>query len=234
VTVLLERIFGPRDWELTEPVRLHKSLKKRLNLNRKIEDADFVAFDTELTGLNFKQDSIISIGAVKLKGGRILPGKTFYRLVKPESELNHKSVVIHELTHTDLLAADTAKDVLADFIDFIGDAILIGHFVFIDINFVDRAMKKMFGMHLQNPAVDTLGIHDWLNENDSVFARHFGGMTLKNDLFSMATRYGIEVEKSHNAFHDAYLTAQLFQRFLHFLPGCGIKTVDELLSVGKT
>ena len=33
--------------------------------------------------------------------------------------------------------------------------------------------------------------------------------------------------------HDAYLTAQLFQRFLHFLPPCGVHSVRDLVSVGK-
>ncbi len=89
------------------------------------------------------------------------------------------------------------------------------------------------GVKLQNPVTDTHSIHDWLYKNDADFARHHKGMTTRKALFSMARRYGLAMVKAHNAFHDAYLTAQLFQRFLHFLPPCGVHSVRDLVSVGK-
>ena len=58
-------------------------------------------------------------------------------------------------------------------------------------------------------------------------------MTLQSDLFSMARKYGIEGGKAHNAFSDAYITAQLFQRFVPFLPGCGIRNLKELLKIAR-
>jgi DNA polymerase-3 subunit epsilon len=213
---------------------MHRTLKKRINVSDAIQETEFVAFDTELTGLDFKRDSIISIGAIKMKGSRIFPGKMFYRLVKPESELKTESVVVHGLTHSDLAGAENLQSVITDFIDFIGDSVLIGHFVFIDLKFLNRAMKKLFGFPLQSPVIDTFNVHEWLYDNDYRFSRHYRGMTIKKDLFSMSRKYGIKVEKTHNAFYDAYLTAQLFQRFIHFLPDCGINRIDELLMVGKS
>jgi DNA polymerase III alpha subunit (gram-positive type) len=58
-------------------------------------------------------------------------------------------------------------------------------------------------------------------------------MTLQSDLFSMARKYGVEGGKAHNAFSDAYITAQLFQRFVSFLPECGIRTLKELLKIAR-
>lgn len=231
---LFAGLFKGRQDGLPGPVKAHLTLKKRLDLRRPVQNADFVAFDTELTGLDFKKDSIISIGAVKLKGSRIFPGRSFATLVRPESPLQGKSVVVHEITHADLTGAAALEDALVDFIAFIGDAVLIGHFVFIDLNFINRAMKRLFGFKLQNPALDTSTLHDWLYENDSAFAKHHKGMTLKQDLYSLAQKYGITVEAAHDAQYDAYLTAQLFQRFLHFLPGCGIQATEELLMIGKS
>ena len=141
--------------------------------------------------------------------------------------------MIHDLTHTELKKKENLGDALSDFVEFIGDSVLIGHFVYIDTGFVSRAMKRKYGIHLQNPSVDTRSLHDWLMDNDPDFQRHFHGATLKTDLFSMAQKYGITLEKTHNAFYDAYVTAQLFQRFAHFLPGAGVHTIGELLSVGR-
>lgn len=233
MTSFIKRLLGQPSAELPEWLKKQQDLKKRLELNRGIKETEFVAFDTELTGLNFKQDSIISIGAVKLRGSTILPAHTFYRLVKPECELKHKSVVVHELTHTDLECAEDLLEVIGDFVNFAGDAVFIGHFVHIDLNFLNKPLQQAFNVSLKNPALDTATLHDWLYDNDSRFAKHYQGMTLKSDLFSMAKKYGVEGGKSHNAFSDAYLTAQLFQRFVPFLPGCGIKNLKELLKIAR-
>ncbi len=230
---ILTKLFKHEYKTVPLPLRAQKGLKKRLNLKKRIEEVDFVSFDTELTGLDFQEDSIISIGAIRMKGGRIFPAQTFYSLVRPESELKTDSIVVHGITPDDLNAAPDIKDVLVEFFEFIDDAVLIGHFVFIDVKFLDKALKKHFGIKLQNPVIDTFNIHEWLYDNDSAFSRHYRGMTTKKDLFSMARRYGLLIEQSHNALYDAYLTAQLFQVFLRFLPGCGINTLEELLMIGR-
>ena len=234
MTSFFKKILGQqKNLQLPACLKSQQDLKKRLHLKSSINETDFVAFDTELTGLDFRQDSIISIGAVKLRGKTILPTSTFYRLVKPECELKHKSVVVHELTHSDLECAEDLLEVIGDFVEFIGDAVLIGHFVHIDLNFVNKPLQLTYGVSLQNPALDTSTLHDWLYDNDTLFARHYKGMTMKSDLFTMAKKYGVDGGKAHNAFSDAYITAQLFQRFASFLPGCGIKNLKELLKIAR-
>ncbi len=229
----LKKLLGQSSTDLPHWLQGQQGLRKRFDPKAAISETDFVAFDTELTGLDFKHDSIISIGAVKLRGPAIQPARTFYRLVKPECELKHKSVVVHELTHADLECAEDLLDVVGDFVKFIGDAVLIGHFVHIDLNFVNKPLQQAFGVSLNNPAMDTSTLHDWLYDNDTRFARHYKGMTMKSDLFTMAKKYGVDGGKSHNAFSDAYITAQLFQRFEPFLAGCGIKNIKELLKVAR-
>lgn len=219
--------------ELSSQMERQRTFKRRFVSTAAIGEVEFVAFDTELTGLDFSHDSILSIGAVKLTGTRIHAAETFYKLVQPESALKPESVVIHQITHTDLAQAEPLQDAMDEFVSFIGDAVLLGHFVHIDVHFVNRALKKLYGRRLANPAVDTATLHDWLYDNDSRFARHHRGMTSKNDLFSMAKRYGIEGGKAHNAFSDAYLTAQLFQRLACFLPACGVRSIRELMEVAR-
>lgn len=230
---VLASVLGRKGRDLPAALRGQVERKIAIDPRTPIEEVDYVAFDTELTGLDPKRDTIISIGAVKLRGGRIFPGKVFYRLVQPESELRPEGVVVHELMHSDLEEADRASDVLVDFVEFVGDSVLLGHFVHIDVGFVSRAMKRIFGVGLKRSAVDTATLHDWLIENDSRFAAHHGGISVKKNLFSTATRYGIDVNRAHDALFDAFVTAQLFQRFLGFLPANGVRTVKELLEVAK-
>ena len=53
------------------------------------------------------------------------------------------------------------------------------------------------------------------------------------NLFSLAGQFGIPVSGAHNSLGDAYITAQLFQRFLSILQGRGDKTVNTLLKAAK-
>ncbi|MDH3402880.1 MAG: 3'-5' exonuclease [Acidobacteriota bacterium] len=227
------KVLGRRRRELPEPLARQAGLRRRIDPRTPIGEASFVSFDTELTGLDRKRDSIIAIGAVRLRGGRIFPAQSFYSLVRPDGELKSRSVVVHGLTHTDLEHAAPAAKVLPEFVDFIGDSVLVGHFVHIDTGFVGRALRRSWGVKLASPAVDTSTLHDWLTDNDSALARHYGGVAVKKDLFSTAQRYGIPLDRPHAALADAFVTAQLFQRLLHFLPGCGVLTLRDLLSAGK-
>lgn len=59
-----------------------------------IED-EYVVFDTETTGLNPKKDEILSIGAVKIKGNKILTSQTFEVYIKNSKEISSKSIEIH-------------------------------------------------------------------------------------------------------------------------------------------
>lgn len=211
----------------------HAGVRKRIDFAGPWAEADLVVFDTELTGLDLKRNSIISIGAVRMRGRRVLVGQTFYRLVRPSSDVKREGVLVHGLRPADLVSADGAAEVLCDFLAFAGDAVLVGHFVDLDRSFVDRALKTSFGVGLKSPVIDTVSVYDFLVENVTAFSKHHGGISLKKDLFSLTEKYGITIEKAHDALYDAYLTAQLLQRFLHFLPSAGVHRVRDLLSVGR-
>jgi DNA polymerase-3 subunit epsilon len=198
-----------------------------------IADCPFVVFDTELSGLNPRKDSIVSIGAVKMRGGSISATDEFYRLIRPFGEMTRKSIEIHGITPDELEHAEDIKTVLQDFFEFISDAVLVGHFIHIDLRFLNSYLKKQSNSTLRNPAVDTHDLHGWLLENSSEFKKYFHGGSLKTDLFSVAEHYGVPVSMAHNALYDAFITAQLFQRFLHFLEPHGIRTLNDLLDIGR-
>ncbi len=227
-------LFGTGSADMPEALRRHRGANKRLRPDLALEEAEFVVFDTELTGLSYKNDSIVSIGAIRMRGGAILASTEFYRLVRPETELRGESVCIHEITPDELASsAMEPKDALAEFLDYAGDAVLVGHFAEIDVTFVSRAMRRHFCLPLQSRAVDTALLHAWLLARGSSLSRHFGGWCLDQNLFTMARHYGIEPGgQAHNALLDAFVTAQLFQRLLAFLPESGIKSVGGLLKAG--
>ncbi len=213
--------FGERAWS------------GRLDTSGAFGSYDYVVFDAEMTGLNYRRDSIIAIGAVRMSGAGIRAGETFYSLVRPIGKMPDETVTVHNITPDDLRTAPDMETVIAGFLDFIRDAVLVGHFLYMDLRFLNGYLKKHHGTRLKNPALDTHNLHEWLSENGSAFRKHFRGTSPKTDLFSVAAYYGIEVDAAHNALVDAFITAQLFQRFLWFFEPSGIYTLDDLLDIGR-
>ncbi len=197
-----------------------------------VDRCPFVVFDTELSGLDAKKDFIVSIGAVKMTGGIIHTGKEFYRLIRPSGEMSKKSVEIHGITPGELRQKESLESVLPDFLEFIKYSVVVGHFVNIDLEFVGTAIKNIYKTKLLNPAIDTHAVHEWLYENGAAFKKHYRGAATETDLFSISRRYGISVDTLHNALNDAFITAQLFQRFLCFLRDDGVLTLGDLMDIG--
>src|SRR5512138_2402671 len=81
----------------------------------------FVVLDTELTGLDARRDSVVSVGAVKMAGTRIELGRTYYRLVRPRSDFNHESIVVHGITPDDVAEKPPIDTVAAELLAFCGD-----------------------------------------------------------------------------------------------------------------
>ena len=199
----------------------------------RMDEASYVVFDTELSGLDPARDFIVSIGALKMSGGTIDLGHEFYRLVKPAGEMTQKSVEIHGITPGELETARGLDDILPEFIDYISDSVLVGHFIRIDLAFVNAALKRTKGNKLRNAAVDTGTVHEWLSDNGAAFRKRYRGGSAKTDLFSIAQRCGITIDATHNALNDAFITAQLFQMFLYYLEEGGVHSFKDLLDIGK-
>ncbi len=198
-----------------------------------IDEATYMVMDTELTGLDLKRDSIISIGAVRMSGTGIDLGKTFHMLVRPSAEMKPDSIVIHCITPSELLQRPSIEKVIPKFLDFCGGDIIVGHFVSLDMHVLNREIKRIYGYRLDNPVIDTYAIYRWIKETSGSFSRHFEDSSIGKDLFSIAREFGIPVTEGHNALSDAFITAQIFQRFLRILPGLGIRRVKELLRIGR-
>jgi DNA polymerase III subunit epsilon len=198
-----------------------------------LEKVPFVVIDTELTGLDMKRDSVVSVGAIKMAGTRIELGRSFYRLVSPRADLKRESIVVHGITPDDVTAKPSLDVVADELLAFCGDRILVGHFFSLDLGFLAREAPVMKAADLRRRAVDTVRIHSWVEQQRH---RHAGGYMVPEgalNLVSLALSHGIRVGGAHNALTDAFITAQLLQRQLRALPDLGVRTLGDLLRVGK-
>lgn len=198
-----------------------------------IDQCRYVVMDTELTGLDRRKDSIVSIGAIAMDGGRILLGRRFYEILSPETALTSESVVVHGITPQECRNKPCIGDVIGDFLRFCEGAVVVGHFLSLDLGFLNKELKRLTGRAFGLPAVDTMRVHAWIQEHDTGFQRHYNGADEELDLFSLARKHQVPVSAAHDAQMDAFITAQLFQRFLRSLPRLGVETVKDLLRIGR-
>jgi len=204
---------------------------RRSQAAQRVEETRFTVLDTELTGLDDSRDDIVSIGAVRMLGGRLSVGGSFYELVNPSAVLDGRSVVIHRITPTQIEEKPPIDAVLPSFLAYLADTVVVGHCVTIDLNFLNREARRVVGAPLANPALDTMSLYGWLRHRQPehpAFQLPLSGLSL----FRLAEAFDIHVEKAHTALGDAYVTAQLLQRFLPLLAAQGVAQLSDLLRIG--
>lgn len=171
---------------------------------------EFVVVDTETTGLDTRSDEIVQIGAVRIVDGRLLDGDSFERLVNPGSPIPPGSTRFHGVTDEMVTHAPRIDEVLREFLDYAGDAVLIGHNIAFDLAFLNRTSP------VPNPAIDTmlLSIGAFPDRR-------------RHSLDDLAQKFDEEVRDRHSALGDADLTARLFLRLLPALEKVGVTKFGE-------
>lgn len=163
-----------------------------------------VALDLETTGLDIQNDSIIEIGAVKMREGVVL--ETYHQLINPGFEIGGETSHITGIYPDDLRHAPTLPQVLGAIESFAGDAPIIAHNVDFDLGFMRR-----FGLLKSNLGVDTLELASILMPRMPRYG-----------LGSLSEALGIDLENAHRALDDARATGilywKLWERALNLPP----------------
>ncbi len=196
----------------------------------RLADCSFVAFDTELTGLDRRKDEIISIGAVRITNLQIDFGDTFYQVVRPKALARTGSTVIHRLAPGELSMAPAFEAVLPDFLRFIGTSLIVGHHLDLDMHFLKRATRDHLGGVLANPGIDTMrlaqGYRRW---HQSYLSQQSAIESYR--LADLSKRFGLPSYRSHNAFEDAVQSACLFLLLIKKLRAAGIEDLKGLYRI---
>jgi DNA polymerase III subunit epsilon len=221
---------GPREHTLLQANREYFT---SFSQDKPLTEYAFVVFDTELTGLNERKDEIVSIGAVRIREMRIDLQNCFYTCIYPEQYVPKNSTLIHRITPSQVAEAPRLADVLPEFVEYCGQALLVGHNIGLDIGFVNRALKKHLGGIMHNPCLDTMRLAMLYKETqwENYYDRY--NLNVSYTLPDLSKEYGLPLFNEHNALQDAMQTAYLFLFFVHKLYGGKIKTLRDLYLAGR-
>lgn len=214
-------------------IRQNEHYFSSFDQSKPVEDYELVCFDTELTGLNPRRDEIVSIGAVRIQGLNIVAGDNFFTYVKPTQALPKDSTLIHRITPEQLRDAPPLDEILPDFVEFIGHSLLLGHYVQLDVSFLNRALRKHMGGILRNPAVDSMKLaqahHEYRRRTEHGYVSPY----MAYNLGLLAKHYGLPIFDQHDALEDALQTAYLFVFLTKKLNQAGYTTLKDLHDAGK-
>ncbi len=172
-----------------------KTKKQNPNLGKSVVafPESYTVIDLETTGLDPEKELIIEFAAVKVRENNIVD--TFQSLCDPGYPI---PAVISELTGiTTEMVRDcpNPRNVLPDFLDFIGDDYIVGHNVLFDIRFT----AKSAGI-FKNDYIDTMKIFRKLHPELS-----------HHRLSDMVTFYDKHNTSAHRALSDCFATQDCFK-----------------------
>ncbi len=177
-------------------------------------DDEFVVFDIETTGLSPATCKIIEIGAVTIKGFEII--SRFGKFVNPGVPIPQEITQLTSITDDDVRDADPIEKVLPEFLEYVGDRLLIAHNASFDTGFI-RAAAKQLGLKYENAHLDTLALSRFLNPD-----------LKKHKLDVLAKYYELEDFHHHRAVDDAEILAHIFFKMRQLLSKYGTSKVIDV------
>lgn len=182
-------------FSIAEREKIERTLKGKSTIDLL---SDYIIFDIETTGLDSSYDEVIEIGAIKVKNNKIV--SKFNSLVKPKNEIDEYITELTGITNEMVKDAPTIEEILPDFMDYIGNDILIGHNVNFDINFIyDNLYRNKFDV-LTNDFIDTMRI-----------SRKLLPELPHHRLIDLAKYFKIDSTNNHRSLKDCEITMNVYE-----------------------
>ena len=181
--------------------------------NTPLEDVTFLAMDFETTGLDSFNDDIITIGTVPFTLNRILINQAKHWTVKPRKQLAEESVIIHGITHSDVLDAPDLSAVYQDVLAQMSGRVMVVHYQRIEREFFANALLARINEGIEFPVVDTMNIEAQVQKkrHGGIINKIRGRKPESVRLGASRARYGLPLYTPHHALTDAVATAELLQ-----------------------
>jgi len=181
-----------------------------------LEEAEFVVFDLETTGLSADRCRICELGAVRIRA--LEPVDVFQSLVNPGIALPEPVARLTGLRERELQTAPAVAGVVTRFLAFAGDDLLVAHNARFDHRFLERQLLRIEGRRLSEPPLCTAALARRLLE----------GRIRRVGLAALADFFGVATRPCHRALPDAEATAQVLVCLIRLAQEVGAKRLSDL------
>ncbi|RAU23706.1 DNA polymerase III subunit epsilon [Paramagnetospirillum kuznetsovii] len=155
-----------------------------------------IVLDTETTGFDpLSGHRMVEIGCVELFN-HLPTGEVFHRYLNPERDMPDEAFKVHGLSQQFLSDKPVFAEVVADFLEFIGDSVLVIHNAEFDMRFINAELARLgFQTLPMSRSIDTV----------AMARKRFPGAQANLD--ALCRRF--EIDNTHRTHHGALLDAEL-------------------------
>jgi DNA polymerase-3 subunit epsilon len=169
---------------------------------------EWVTLDCETTGLDVRHDRIISVGAVRIVGNRLLTSQRLELLVRPDRALKADSVRVHLLRESDVERGIAPEAAMRQLLEFIGSRPLVGYFLEFDVAMINREIRPMLGVPLPQPKNEVSAMYyDYKNRQ---LPAHQKGGNIDLRFATIMTDLDLPLRGAHDAINDAVMAGLAF------------------------
>jgi len=181
--------------------------------NANIADTGFVVFDLETTGAKAPPCRVIEIGAYRVKNARI--EAEFHALVNPEVPIPPFITALTGISDDMVAEAPLFSRVAPEFLEFIGDSVLVAHNASFDMGFLNHEIGRIYESYrMWNQSLCTVQL-----------SRGLLPQIENHKLKTVAAHFAVELINHHRAGPDAKATAEVF---INLLEELGTRGVSDL------
>lgn len=166
-----------------------------------LSDATYVVFDVETTGLSAVYNDLIQVAASKMHKGNVIA--EFDEFIDPGHPLSAFTTSLTGITNDHVRGSKPLEQVLREFQDFCGDAVLVAHNATFDVGFMNVNYERHGLPLISQPVIDTLE-----------FARNLYPEYKRHGLGPLTKRFQVALEHHHMANYDAEATGRLLFIFI--------------------
>lgn len=155
-----------------------------------------IVLDTETTGLDpYDGHRVVEIGGVELDN-HVPTGRTYHQYINPRRDMPTEAFEVHGITGEFLADKPPFEAIAQDFMDFVGDALLVIHNASFDMKFLNAELQWAGFQPLpMTQSLDTL----------AMARKRFPGSPASLD--ALCRRFGID--NSNRTLHGALLDSEI-------------------------
>lgn len=175
-----------------------------IDKNQLVSTLEFLVLDMETTGLNPKQDKVLSIGHTVIKNLRIQVHHCQHFYCQYNQFIPDESVIVHQITEQKAATGEPIESVFPQIIKQLTGRVLVAHYADIEVGFLNQLAIEFYQSPLAFRVVDTLLLAHNMSYKSSVHIER-GALSLNQ----LRSKIGFPKFKAHNALTDAVATAEL-------------------------
>lgn len=161
-----------------------------------VREARYIVLDTETTGFSaYAGDEIVQLALLEYRGLEAT-GESLCTLVRPSGPIPATASAVHGITDEMVADAPAIGDIIDDVVEFMHDAVLVGHHIAFDLRFLNRVTQRELFLRLPHPTIDTMLLY-----------LSYSGRLGHYQLEDVAGACHVPIEGRHDAVGDARIAA---------------------------